>query len=777
MKSALVITLLQAGSISAIGAANAQESFTVEDSIELARFSDPYPRGRGEAKLNISPDGRYLAVVTTRGVIASDQLESKLLIFDLSGLAKGGKSFEPDSFQPIRSVTVSGKVRVYAGDYGSLISSVKWGSRPGAIYYLAEAEGGRRDLYRLNVDKDRSPERISDGKSGVASFGERSGRLVFASIPPYVERPGVPDTRQVNASAYDITGANMAQLIVPQQWDKIGQMNPDLYILAADGGPSLVGPISGAGMYPAKYTELLDPAISQDGRHAIVLATAPASPPEWQNYERIPGATLATGPATEEGVRPHFSWPIIYAIADLEKGTFEPLANAPITQLLGYRDLPAASWSEDGKWVVITGLYHPLKANGDHAKKDRRPCAVAIVEVANKGFSCLLESRSGLNDKPFEYVSGVRFIGKAQLEVMWSAKGAAATRLVYERKNKQWNKVPAAAALAEKAPAKLDIVLKQDFNVPPALWLKQAGKPDQFLWTPTPDVDLSKSAVAKEFVWSDSTGHQWKGTLLTPPGYERGVKYPLIVQTHSGYIPNEFFTDGAFTSGYAGRPLADAGFVVLQMHNRSETWMTDQEIPAFQAGLDAAIDKLADMGLVDAARVGLIGFSRTAHHVRSVLVRSPDRYAVAAITDGIDHSYMQELIWNNGEAPVVYGTQPYGPGLKKWMEEAPGFNLHRVKAPLMVTAITLGSVLMEWEVYASLKLQGKPVTFLYIPDGQHVLQNPLERLASQGTTFDWFRFWLQGVEDNSPDKAGQYESWRSMRSKACAANQVSQALC
>ena len=103
---------------------------------------------------------------------------------------------------------------------------------------------------------------------------------------------------------------------------------------------------------------------------------------------------------------------------------------------------------------------------------------------------------------------------------------------------------------------------------------------------------------------------------------------------------------------------------------------------------------------------------------------------------------MQELIWNNGEAPIIYGAQPFGAGLKKWIEEAPGFNLDRVKAPLMVTAITLGCVLMEWEVYASLKLQGKPVSFLYISNGQHVLQNPLERLASQGTTFDWFRFWL-----------------------------------
>ena len=39
---------------------------------------------------------------------------------------------------------------------------------------------------------------------------------------------------------------------------------------------------------------------------------------------------------------------------------------------------------------------------------------------------------------------------------------------------------------------------------------------------------------------------------------------------------------------------------------------------------------------------------------------------------------------------------------------------------------------------------------------QHVLTHPTARVASQGGTVDWFRFWLKTEEDPDPVKAEQY---------------------
>jgi len=78
-------------------------------------------------------------------------------------------------------------------------------------------------------------------------------------------------------------------------------------------------------------------------------------------------------------------------------------------------------------------------------------------------------------------------------------------------------------------------------------------------------------------------------------------------------------------------------------------------------------------------------------------------------------------------------------------------------------AIGLASVLFEWEPYAGLLLQQKPVELFVIPEGTHLLVKPWERLASAQGNVDWFRFWLKGEEDPDPAKAEQYARWRELR--------------
>jgi len=57
----------------------------------------------------------------------------------------------------------------------------------------------------------------------------------------------------------------------------------------------------------------------------------------------------------------------------------------------------------------------------------------------------------------------------------------------------------------------------------------------------------------------------------------------------------------------------------------------------------------------------------------------------------------------------------------------------------------------------------KPVELVYLPEGEHILEKPWERLISQQGNVDWFRFWLQGYEDPDPAKAEQYARWRELR--------------
>jgi hypothetical protein len=118
------------------------------------------------------------------------------------------------------------------------------------------------------------------------------------------------------------------------------------------------------------------------------------------------------------------------------------------------------------------------------------------------------------------------------------------------------------------------------------------------------------------------------------------------------------------------------------------------------------------------------------------------------------------------EFDKINQAKPVGTGLQKWLSLADGFHLDRVETPLRIEAISPRSVLLEWEIYSSLQQEGKPVDLIYIPGGQHILQKPLERLASQQGNVDWFRFWLQGYEDPASQKRAQYIRWEGLKIKA-----------
>jgi dipeptidyl aminopeptidase/acylaminoacyl peptidase len=308
------------------------------------------------------------------------------------------------------------------------------------------------------------------------------------------------------------------------------------------------------------------------------------------------------------------------------------------------------------------------------------------------------------------------------------------------------------------------ITAKEEVNVPPALWATDVKtRATKKLWDPNPQLGSINLGQASVWRFTDPSGHEWVSGLVKPPDYVAGRHYPLIIQTH-GFEEHEFLTDGSYTTAFAARPLAAAGFVVLQMNDNGAHVVSLREADDQIRGFKTAIAKLNARGLIDPRRVGIIGFSRTCYYVESALIKNPQLFAAASITDGVDESYVQSMFFDVLDEPrQMYGGPPVGKNLPAWLKWAPSFNLDRVRAPLLVNSIGNGSVLGEWEIYSSLRMQKKSVELTYMPEGQHILQRPLERLASQQGSVDWFRFWLQGYEDPDPAKAAQYVRWRSLR--------------
>ncbi|HSZ00423.1 MAG TPA: hypothetical protein VK788_13060 [Terriglobales bacterium] len=740
--------------------------FGVRDSIEMTRF------GRNESEAKFSPDGKYFAVVTSKGILASDEIESTLWIFrsretkELLRAVASSKQLVPKCLARLAAVP---QVQ-YSDSYQSLITDLRWMPDSKAILFLGQDPRGKRHLHRAEVTSGVD-EMLTPQEVDAVQFESVGGHIAYRVARPNETRgPG----EVINADAREVTGVPLTWLLFPKMANLFREID-ELAVVHPGENRRLIDPDT---RDPVRLSSFPPPpagvlALSPDGQTAVALVPDKVFPILWESYEpNFPYLKLHSN--RDENLSDF--WPASYAAVDLNSGKTERLVNAPNAWTLGSADTNQVKWSSDTKKLLLTNTYLPLDGVGKSEKLQRlHHCAAAIVELPSKETNCVVFATY---DRAKKYLMAASF-GESDNEVVlkfWNAPDMT-TNERYRWEDGVWRvfdhptdgRRQALRPFEEADSEGLSIAVRQDLNTPPALWAhdRKAGRSKK-IWDPNPELATFNLGEASEFVWTDKTGYQWRGGLVKPPNYVSGRRYPLVIQTH-GFQANEFITDGAFTTAFAARPLASAGMMVLQVASRHDRMVTRDEASYQVEGLESAIQHLTDDGLIDPNRVGIIGFSRTCYYVESALSSGPNRFAAATLADGVDESYMQYLLFGVGqshsESEGIYGTAPFGDGLKRWVESAPGFQLSHVKTPLRIEAITPASLLEEWEIYASLMKQGKAVDLIYFPNGQHILQKPVERLASQQGNVDWFRFWLEGEEDSDPTKANQYALWRRLRTK------------
>jgi dipeptidyl aminopeptidase/acylaminoacyl peptidase len=281
------------------------------------------------------------------------------------------------------------------------------------------------------------------------------------------------------------------------------------------------------------------------------------------------------------------------------------------------------------------------------------------------------------------------------------------------------------------------------------------------IWDPNPqfhDVDLGQ---AKIYRWKDKEGRDWEGGLYLPSAYRAGQRYPLVIQTH-GFTESVFLPSGSFPTAFAGRELAAAGIAVLQIGGGKACGGAGPEEASCEvAGFEAGARQLATEGIVDLQKVGYIGFSRSCWYGMEFLTNGTLPLKAALLADGITVDYLLFALTGTDFADEI-GAKPFGQGLETWVKRSPGFHLDKVAAPLLIDG-QRDWIIHMWQPYAGLKYLKKPVELDLINTDEHTITNPVERMASQGLSVDWFRFWLKGEEDPAPAKKDQYERWRKLR--------------
>jgi dipeptidyl aminopeptidase/acylaminoacyl peptidase len=465
-------------------------------------------------------------------------------------------------------------------------------------------------------------------------------------------------------------------------------------------------------------------SLSPVGEVALVRCRPTTPPSDWYSYKN------------EEMVRildrgSIFPW---WIVVDLKSGDAHPLTGAPQINVKDPYVLP--EWSADGAAVIVRDDLLPL-VGADTAERDLR----------------------------------TRTRQSATVDVHTGA--AVPLRQSSPPTPKHTNR------------SEVDVALEEDMNDPWKLVTFFAnGKQKRVIFDPNPYLG-TQSALARESLlsWQTKSGAQLEGGLYWPLDYRKGVRYPVVIQSH-GFPEGKFAPEGYTTTGYAAQPLAATGFFVVQAYKcisacggAGHRALSEGE--QAQEAWESLIDRLDTLGLIDRTLIGLQGYSRSAFHELYFLTHSVYPVAAVVLADGVDFSYLQYMTSALAHPDIgrsyarANGGPPFGESLRSWLQLAPGFNLDRIHSPMQLTALRGGdSVIEEWEPFAGLRLQGKPVELVFIPDAAHDVVKPWERFTSQQGAVDWFRFWLQGYERTVPVVAAQessgalavqYARWHGLR--------------
>jgi len=725
-----------------------------------------------------SPDGNYYVKLTHRGVLPEGLIESTIWLWRVDDLTRAVNDSHREVVPPIALVVMRGDGNGSMEDTyhrGQTIKELHWRQDSTALFFRAERPTDANRLYEVSLS-DRQVQQLTPDDQDIDTLVFHATGILYTARP-YLpanqtwisEGPGISDTGIG-------TGQSLIELLYPNWIRAVVKWAPSqLWRIDSRGPPSPIvdGERDAPVMLPLRGGSSPVFSVSPSGEHLVTTPYAMGVPEAWSNYEpgsRRPRARIASDGhdnLTSEALMRDSARAQQYTLVNLMSGKAQVLVNAPAaSESRGWPATLQAVWAPDNRHVALAMTYMPVEVD---PRANKTPCAVAVAEIGATRVQCLK-----WYSEPSDGASRIIWdsTGKRLTISPRASNESAPQRAEVFAWREGWMRMGAAPVPAAPPPP-LRITVEQGLNEPPVLVGSntRTGRTRR-IFDPNPQlakIDLGRASVYR---WKDATGRELEGGLVWPLGYASGKRFPLVIQTH-GFNPGVFLRTGSSETAAAARPLAARDMFVLQVKEPTGALGTSRE--AMEDGASvylAAIDQLSADELVDVKKVGLTGFSRTGHYLMTSLIHAPDRFAAAVFANagaGGTWGYLATLDYYRRSYAEEYrelydGAKPYGAGLAAWLSMAPGFNMEKIRTPVLFYAGDPQHLLMAtWEPYAMLRDQGKPVDLAYARSGRHGLVKPQQRLIHQEMIVDWFDFWLNDHEDSASGKARQYERWRELR--------------
>jgi hypothetical protein len=753
---------------SAEGTAELERPFTARDSIEWARVlsfaqgSTSSTGGGGSNTAAFSLDGSRFILHVSRGDLARNSTVDTLLLYRVDDVRRFLEAPHTTKW-PSPHVLVQRETN----HEGDAIQQPQWVSG-NEVGFIAEDSTRRNQVYVVNTASNKATQ-VTKSPSDIASFSMSGDSLLYYAL-------GQPPSRA--AHPISVGSSALGDIIDPQF---LFEQFPIINLFVQSRGSGRVSRIVAPAMRMTGPFQRI--WLSPSGDYAVTFEPAVDWPSDWAEY-KIPSYEVygfskdrASGDPTAFELNDR----VRYRFVDLKRMTARTLANSPTGHLSFNYSPSAVFWPEGRDAVIVANTFLPLSNVVGHERALRQQFpAIAEVDLASGKITVIRWEPAAVEDPTRglqvpNRILAVEFKGDT-LTVRVSMRSAG-DRVeqdpvkieAFKKRGTEWTPVD---STDEDGAHDLTVTLDEGLNERPRVYASDGTcHCRKELFDPNPQAEHFNFGQTHVFSWIDGNGIHWTGGLTLPTGYVSGRQYPMIVQTH-GFNRREFMIDGpnGTTTAFASQPFANAGFVVLQVEDNAIAFTGDERQAVLCAeGIRAAIGALVESGIADPEAIGAIGWSITGHHVLHLLMANPRLLRAATISDAAMFGLWSRFLAVSLPLEIqksldkLTGGAPDLLHLDDWIDRNQIYKLPRTTTPIRLEAIGPNSLINMWEAYAVLRYSRHPVDFIYFPTGRHSLVMPLDRLRSQGGDLDWFRFWLQGCMDSSPDKASTYKDWLKLR--------------
>lgn len=462
-------------------------------------------------------------------------------------------------------------------------------------------------------------------------------------------------------------------------------------------------------------------------------------------------------------------------VYDLSKKKLNTVARA---QPRGAND--AVVYYSGGEWIPGSGSLHLRRISERDTRF--RDAHWTLFDHVHEGLK-----DSEVSWRPIEHLTGDEFIATSK-DRLYLNRTHRAVDALYTLADDGLERAPmirdlegAVTNFDFSADHKSAAFSNENLTTPPEVFLWRDGVGIRALTNLNVSIATKRMPAAREISWDSTDGTTIHGWLLTPNN-EASKPWPLVAFVHGGPgipVRNEF--SSYFMSGlwpYPFETYALNGIAVF-LPNYRGTWtygasysdpiaIDGEPIEDIVSGIEHLIansiadpNRLAISGHSHGSWLGPLTMTRTELFIAGSFAEGPGNFvALYDLMSGHLNRVNHDLVFGNGD--TLYDN------VQRYVDLSPQLQFDGLEntAVLFEAGVQSAAVAMLGYPKAAAHA-GMPTEFVVYPQTSHNIQLPQLKKESAERNLDWFRFWLQGVEDPEPTKADQYRRWREMWRARC----------